>query len=79
VHLDHPAQFRKPGGTAMTTQDADPRRRPTPQTTVEAIMYCVRERGLAALTEPGNVERLNRCDEGALAEIKRRCAKAKPS
>lgn len=45
---------------------------PTPQTTVEAILYCVRERGLAALNEPANQERLSRCDAAALAEIDRR-------
>jgi hypothetical protein len=55
------------------------RNRPTPKAVVEAIMWCVRDRGLAALDEPANVERLARCDEAARAEIKRRCAKAKPS
>ena len=50
-------------------------RRPTPQTTIEAIMYCVRERGLAALKEPANVERLSRCDAAAKAEINRRIAR----
>jgi hypothetical protein len=48
------------------------RARPTPQTTIEALIYCVRERGLAALKEPANLERLSRCDEAALAEIDRR-------
>jgi hypothetical protein len=52
---------------------------PTPQSTIEAIMWCVRERGLAALDESANVERLSRCDEAARAEIERRCAKAVPS
>ena len=28
--------------------------RTPPQTTIEAVMYCVRERGLAALREPAN-------------------------
>jgi hypothetical protein len=55
------------------------RDRPTPGVVIEAIMHCVRERGLDELKEPANVERLNRCDEAALAEIKRRCAKARPS
>jgi hypothetical protein len=49
-----------------------PVRRPTPQTTIEAILYCIRERGLAALKEPANVERLSRCDRVAKAEIDRR-------
>src|SRR5262249_6274125 len=36
--------------------------RPTPQTTIEAIMHSVRERGLAALREPAIQWRLQRCD-----------------
>jgi hypothetical protein len=53
----------------------DPRNRPTSQTTVEAILYCVRERGIAALKEPANLERLSRCDAAALAQIDARLAK----
>jgi hypothetical protein len=53
----------------------DPRRRPTPQVTIEAIWYCVRQRGVAALKEPKNVERLARCDKEARAEIERRIKK----
>ena len=49
-------------------------RRPTPQTTIEAVMYCVRERGLAALKESANIERLLRCDEAAKAQINTRIA-----
>jgi hypothetical protein len=49
--------------------------RPTPQTTIEAIMYCVRERGLAALKEPANVARLSTCDAAAKAQIDKRVAK----
>jgi hypothetical protein len=55
--------------------------RPTPRTTIEAIMYCVRERGLAALGEPKNQQRLSESDEAARAEINQRIAKlygAKP-
>jgi hypothetical protein len=51
------------------------RQRATPQTIIEAIMYCVCERGLAALTEPANLERLMRCDEAAKEQIDRRIAK----
>jgi hypothetical protein len=47
------------------------RQRLTPQSTIEAIMYCVRKRGLAALKEPANIERLQRCDAPARAEINR--------
>jgi hypothetical protein len=49
--------------------------RPTPQSTIEAVLYCVRERGLAALRERANVERLSRCDEKARAQINERIAK----
>jgi hypothetical protein len=49
-------------------------RRPTPQSTIEAILYCVQTRGLAALREPANIERLGRCDAQARAEINRRIA-----
>jgi hypothetical protein len=47
----------------------------TLQSTVEAILHCVRERGLAALKEWANVERLARCDAAARAEIDRRIGK----
>ena len=46
----------------------------TPQTTVEAIMYCVRERGLGALNEAANLERLSRCDPAARTQINKRIA-----
>jgi hypothetical protein len=48
------------------------RHRPTPQSTIEAIMHCVRKRGVAALNEPANVERLKRCDEAAIREVNAR-------
>jgi hypothetical protein len=51
--------------------------RPTPQSTVEAIMHCVRERGPKTLYEPMNIERLSRCDASALAQIDARIAKLK--
>ena len=50
----------------------DPRR--TTQSTIEAILVAVRTRGLAALREPANIERLRRCDAQARAEINRRIA-----
>ena len=49
--------------------------RPTPPVTIEAVLYSVRERGLAALKEPANLERLSRCDEAARAQINERIAK----
>src|SRR5262245_26676286 len=48
--------------------------RPTPEVTVEAIMYSVRERGVAALKEPDTRERLSRCDAQPRAEINRQIA-----
>jgi hypothetical protein len=47
----------------------------TPQTTIEAVMYCVRERGLAALREPANQQRLMTLDDAARAEVNGRIAK----
>jgi hypothetical protein len=44
----------------------------TPQSTVEAIIWAVRERGLAALKDPSNVERLLRCDPVARRQINER-------
>ena len=55
----------------------NPHSRPTPQSTVEAILHCVRERGIATLDEPKNIERLRGCDVTALAEINQRIAKLK--
>jgi hypothetical protein len=52
----------------------DQPRHGTPQATIEAILYCVRERGVAALKESSNLERLSRCDAKARAEINRRVA-----
>jgi hypothetical protein len=48
------------------------RNRPTPRTTIEAIMYCVREYGIIALKERANLERLSNCDTAAKAEINKR-------
>ena len=44
----------------------------TSPSTIEAILVAVRTRGLAALKEPANLERLHRCDAKAQAEIDRR-------
>ena len=51
------------------------RPRATPKSTIEAVMHSVRERGLAALKEPVNIERLSRCDAAAKTEINRRIAR----
>ena len=50
-------------------------KRPTPQTTIEALLHCVRDRGVSALKEPANIERLSRCDVEALSQIDARVAK----
>jgi hypothetical protein len=49
--------------------------RPTPRTTIEAVLHAVRERGPGALKEPATAERLERCDAAAKAEIERRIAR----
>jgi hypothetical protein len=49
-----------------------PSRFPTPQVTVEAVLCSVRERGVAALKEPANLERLKCCDQAARDQIDRR-------
>jgi hypothetical protein len=49
--------------------------RPTPQTTVEAVMWTVRERGLKALKEAANHQRLSRCDAEARTQINERIEK----
>jgi len=54
----------------MTAHDR--RQRPTAAVVVEAVIYVVRQRGIAALTEPDTIERLLRCDTAARAEINRR-------
>jgi len=50
----------------------DPSRFATPQSTTEAILYCVRTRGIAALEEPDNKGRLARCDAAAREQIDER-------
>ena len=45
---------------------------PTPQTIVEAVLWTARERGLRALKEPANQERLRRCDAAAQEQIIKR-------
>jgi hypothetical protein len=57
---------------ALRSNLNDPQRHATPQSTVEAILYCVQTRGVPALKEPGNEERLSRCDEAAMQQIRKR-------
>ena len=63
------------GGRSQRARASASDGRPTPQTTIEAICYAVRERGLDALKEPATIERLSRCDDTAQAEIRRRIAR----
>jgi hypothetical protein len=53
----------------------DRKRRPTPQTIIEAVMHSLREGGLKAFQEPEVIERMSQCDERARAEIKLRIKK----
>ena len=51
------------------------RRQATARATIEALWQSIRERGVEALTDPDNQDRLRRCDAAAIAEINRRIAK----
>lgn len=53
------------------------RARPTPQTTIEAVIYCVQERGLSALKERANLARLLTFDDAAFAELNARISRMK--
>jgi hypothetical protein len=44
----------------------------TPHSTVEALMWCLREQGLACLLKSRNRERLSRCDAATMAQIAQR-------
>jgi hypothetical protein len=61
---------------AQLGREPRPQSRPrsTPQTLIEAIMWCIRERDPRALREPANIERLLRCDLDARTEINNRIA-----
>ena len=54
------------------------RERPTPQATVEALTFALRERGVAALTEPKVQSRLVELSDGQLLEVATRLQKLKP-
>jgi hypothetical protein len=59
----------------LTTERALNNPTATAQTTIEAIMFAVHKRGLAALEVPANRERLARCDQTARAQINERIAR----
>jgi hypothetical protein len=69
---------RLTGGTALLARAkhaAGPTARPTPQSTIEAIMYAVREHGLCALDDPASQQRLLACDASARTQINERIKK----
>jgi hypothetical protein len=74
IRLDAETQIRRLADINADWDDIRRQRR-TPQTTIEAIMYTVRTRGVAALKEPANIERLSRCDGAAKDEINQRIAR----
>jgi hypothetical protein len=63
---------RKLAARRQSTRADHQQRPPTPQSTIEAIMVAVRARGIGALKEPANLDRLRQCDAKAKAEIDRR-------
>jgi hypothetical protein len=68
------AACRRVDSALKAKQQQTAKRTFTPQTTVEAIMYSVRTRGLPALNEPETSERLRRCDDAARHQINSRIA-----
>jgi hypothetical protein len=74
IRLDAETEIRRPADINADCDDIRRQRR-TPQTSIEAIMYAVRTRGVAALKEPTNIERLSRCDHAAKDEINQRIAR----
>jgi hypothetical protein len=51
----------------------------TPQSTIDAVIWACRERGLQALYEPDTIERLRRCDGAARQRINERLARLFPA
>jgi hypothetical protein len=70
-HLKRLRGLMRPGVTLEQAWNefGDPRNKPVPKVVIETVMTAVRKRGLAALREPANIERLERCDAAARAEI----------
>jgi hypothetical protein len=59
---------------AISLESKQTQRRRTPRTTVEAILYCVRTRGISALKQAANLDRLSHCDPAARTQINKRIA-----
>ena len=70
-----PPNWHKLSLGALWDRLNDPRRRPTPQSTINALIHCIRERGLSALQEPENQRRLRECDAAACKQINERIAR----
>jgi hypothetical protein len=51
------------------------RHRPTPQSTIDAVLHCIHQHGLTALDEPKNIERLSHFTTDAKAQLNRRIEK----
>jgi hypothetical protein len=60
---------------ALASALSDPARYATPQSTIEAILFSVHSRGITALEELSNQERLARCDATAREQIDERIEK----
>jgi hypothetical protein len=71
--MSHSKNF--PGGQALYSTPRTERGACTPKTIIEAVVHSVRERGIAALNEPANIDRLLRCDNAAKTEINERIAR----
>ena len=67
-----PANWHTLSISALWERLNDPRRRPTPQVTIEAIMYAVCTYGIEALKEPETKKRLAGCDPAARKQINAR-------
>ena len=67
-----PENWRSSSFPALWEWLNDPRQNSTPPVTIEAILYCVRVRGLPALREWANIARLKDCDRAARDEINQR-------
>jgi hypothetical protein len=50
-------------------RQANSHRRPTPGATLDAVIYCVRQRGLAALKEQENIDRISRLTAAERARL----------
>jgi hypothetical protein len=75
--LERLRRLLKPGASFERAYSElnDPRHRPTPGATIEALWLAIREGGIAALNESTNKQRLQACDAAARAELKKRLSR----